>query len=316
MLKTLILSVAVPTALAVVLIGLAHRVWNRHASLASARWSLALAPGLGALLAYTVVKSFPELPPSTASLWPVWMAVFAGVVASATGWMERVPVALSLMIRAALSLAVPYLVLKPILSSTLEGSTGMLWVGGTGLAIFAVWTSIEVRAAKMSGPAVPVALTLLGTGVATVLGTSGTALLAQATGGATAAFGVMAALSLLRRDLHVSRSVAGPAALLFGGLLLAGIHYSEVQLLPAALLGVAALALWAGSVPALGRGIWTAAAAHAVVTLLVVGAAVGLSVTAGEEPEAAAASGGAEGEGAEETNGGTTSGYDEDYGYD
>lgn len=232
------------------------------------------------MAADTVVKSFPEIPPSSASLLPIWISVFLGLAGAATSWMSSVPLVPALTVRAAISFTVPYLVLKPILSSTLAES-GTLWIAGSDLAIFAVWTWIEVRAAKMSGPAVPVALTLLGTGVATVLGTSGTALLAQATGGATAAFGVMAALSLLRRDLHVATSVAGPADVLFGGLLVAGIHYSEVQLVPAALLGVAALALWVGSVPALGRSIWTAAAAHSVVTLLVVGAAMGLSLQAG-----------------------------------
>lgn len=287
--SALILSVLAPALVATFLVAVGHRLWKRSGPVEAGRWSLALAPVLAAFAAYIAVRSFPELPPSDVSEWALWMGLVAAVFGIADGLLE-LPAGARWAARGLLSGLVAYLVLGPMIANTWSGGQAALWVIASTVAMVAGWTAIDRVGAHMTGPAVPATLLVLGTGVATVLGTSGSALLAQACGGVTVAFGVMAVAGLMRPELRLGRSVAGPTTLLFGGFLLAGLHYADVGGFSAGLLVVAPFALLIGLLPSLpSRGV-RAVFAPSGLAVVLCGAAIGLSVVASFAPAASEAS--------------------------
>lgn len=237
MLQALILSVVLPIVLATLLVTIGHRLWRADVPVAGGRWSVVLAPSLGALAAIYAVKSLPGLPPADASQWAIWASVVAAIgtlVLDGT----RAPAAAHLALRAAVALGAPFHILYPLVHDTWSTGVTAAWVGVSAAAIFATWTVIDAQAERVLGPKVPLVLLLWGTAGAVALAASGTMLLGQETGGATATLGVIMVLGLLRPTLDPARLLAGPVSTLVLGLLLAGIHYAEVGWGTAALVTV------------------------------------------------------------------------------
>ena len=307
---TLILSVLAPAGIALVMLLLGHRVW-RGSDFTGGRWSVAIAPPLGAIAAYTVVREFPGLPPSDAAVWPLWIALAVALIVTVEDGLNRSwPVRTVIALLA--SALTAWLVSRPLMDTWSTGQAAA-WIGASAAALTLTWTALDVRAERVSGPGVPVAMAGLSGGAAALLGTSGTALLAQTAAGAGAAWGTVVLLGLWRTDL-VTRTAVGATVVMLGGLVLSGIHYAEVQLASAGLLVLAGVVLGLLPLPGFtsGRigsplpGGIVSAIVMGFVTLLGVGAAVGSTFIMG--PETA--------DTASEQAPDSGDGEDDDYGYD
>jgi hypothetical protein len=280
----LLLSVLAPAALAAVAVTLGLRLWSRSAPLDAGLWSLTVAPVLGAFAAQVAVRGFPGLPPTDASDWALWTGA-AATLYGLPGLAGRLQPRAAWTLRVALSGLTAFLVLRPLIGR-LDG-WGVPWVIAGAAALVLGWWALEQADAALEGPAAPAALLVVGASVAAALGLSGSARLAQAAGGATAAFGVLLLAGIARPRLRAAGAVAAPTAVLLGGLVLGGIHYGELGVAPGALLLGAALTVLFGRLgeqPA--RGL-KGAAVQASLAAALGAAAVGL-VLAPDAPAAEA----------------------------
>ncbi|MEQ9495805.1 MAG: hypothetical protein RIT81_03080 [Deltaproteobacteria bacterium] len=297
MLLALVLSVVAPAVVAVVLLAVGHRPWGE---MKDGRWSLALAIPACAFAAYFAVRGAPAFPPADASVWPLWI----GVVAAALAVLEA-KVELPRVARGAawlgLALVTAYLVSRPRIEFAWDTGDTVAWIAGSTLAIAVVWVALEVRAERVTGSAVPLAMTIWGAGVATVLGLSGTALLAQTAGGVAAALGVATARGVWRQSLPVARAVVGPSVIVLGGLLLGGVHYADVGFTSVGLVVVGAVLVGLLSLPALSTAGLRTTATLGIVVLIASGAAVMTTVWPADDAPADSAS--------------TEANDDSDYGY-
>ncbi|MEL6186325.1 MAG: hypothetical protein AAFU79_17000 [Myxococcota bacterium] len=285
MVQALILSVVLPIVVATALVSIGHQLWRPGSPVAGGRWSVALAPSLGALAAIWAVKSLPGLPPSDYSQWAVWMSLLAAVgvlVLDRTG----APPAAHLGFRGLISLLVPFLVLSPLVNGSWGLGTTLAWVLGAGGAIFLAWTVIDAQREAVKGPKIPLALTIWGTAGAIALAASGTMLLGQETGGATATLGVITVLGLLRPELDPARLLAGPISVVVLGLVLAGVHYAEVSTLTAALVAFVPLTLLAARRNPFAQSGLQGLVMQGALTFAVAAAAISVAAVQGA-PEAA-----------------------------
>lgn len=293
MLTALLLSVVAPLVAATVLVTIGHELWRRDRSADGGRWSRTIVPVVGAFFAIWALKSIPALPPGDASQWALWFSVVAAGYALLEGAFP-IPLPARIGVRVGLSFLTVFHVLYPVIHEELGKAA--LWTILGGSVIAATWTAIERRAADLAGPTLPLSLMLVGVGAAGTLAASGTALLGQEVGGATATLGVLMVLGYLRSEASWSSTLAGPVSILFGGLLLAGIHYAEVPIAAALLIAAGAATLAAPPLQSL-RGL-RAAVVHAVLAAVVAFGGLGIAAVAGAPVEV------------------TGEESDDDYGYD
>ena len=271
---TLVLSVVVPTLIAIVVLSVGYQVWRSQA--VEGDWSMAVAPPICALAAYAVVREFPSVPPADAGVWPVWLAL---ITALATTFVRRgaSPV-IRLAITLVAALTTAWLVSAPLLAHAWSGGQAVLWIAGATVAVTVAALALDHRAATVPGAGVPVALAGLAGATAAMLGSSGTALLAQTAAGAAAALGVAAVVAVVRRPHLSARAAVGPTVVLLGGFMLAGLHYAETNMTGVVLMLAAALAIGLAPLPGLAAGGIRAAITLGTATAVVTGAAVGGSM--------------------------------------
>jgi hypothetical protein len=306
MLGTIVLSVVLPTVAAALLLALGHAVWSRSAPVARGRWSLALAGTCGLWLAYVTVKSAPTFPPVDANEWALWLALVAalyGVLEAAA----PLPTAVRWVARVLVSAAVPWLILRPLREHSFTPSESNLWLASATGVIVVVWSALEAAVDRLQGHAAALALTVLVGATAAALGLSGTALLAQTTGGLAAALGVTVALGWLRPGLSLARSAVPAVAVSLGSVWVAGHHYASLPLVSIGCFATLALALFAvRNLASSSATFWRAALVAAAVSTLFAGAGAGWAAKASAEKNSAAAAEGSPGANEE---------YDPDYGY-
>ncbi len=253
---------------------------------------------LGAVAAYVPVRGFPGLPPSDASVWALWM----GFVAAAEVIAERVlPPAGRWASRSIVALLTIFLIVRPLVGSIWPAMTSTLVLVGSMAVVVALWELLGRRAESMPGPAVPLAMAGLSAGTATVLGVSGTALLAQTAGGLAGAWGVVMLFALWRTEL-TSDSAVGPTVVVLSGLVVGGFNYADLGWWSVVFMAAAAFAVALVRLPAGIASGWRAAIGLGVVVALFSGAAIAASVVPQLTPETS--------EGEAESDG-----YDDDYGY-
>jgi len=300
----LALSVLAPALAAALLLGAATAAGDR-----TGRFVQGLLAPVAAFAAYVPVRGMPEFPPGDASVWALWMA-WAAAVVSVLGAASVAPAWVRRPVLAAIAGATGYLVAGPLLGRTGWG-TAVLSIGGSVVAVAALDWALQRRAASLPGPAVPLALAGLSAGVATVLGTQGTALLAQSAGGVATGMGVFFLLAAWRRDTVADQAV-GPAAVMLVGLLLGGACYAEVGRLSLGVLFIGGLAV--GLVP-LSKSLRAPLAASLCLGLMaavVSGAAIGIGLLPAPEASSQDA---AEDESYDGYGDGEEDDYDDGYGY-
>lgn len=274
----LLLTVVAPAVIAAGLVAAAFGLAGPAASEArrATAFPLAFLAPLGALAACIPVRGVPGLPPTDAGLWPIWVGAVGAAYAATPvserwrgplGWIAKVSVAASVFVLVAL----------PLMRHTWSTGASLGYPLVATIAMVGCWALLERRARRLSGPAVPLALATLAAGTATVLGTSGTALLAQCAGGVAVATGVLVLATLRGRDLPTD-AVVGPTVVVLGGFLVGGMLYAEVSAISAALVIAAALTVGAMPLPAPVSTGWRAAASLGVLVALFSGAAVAPAV--------------------------------------
>lgn len=266
----LLMSVLAPALAGLVVVGvsaIAARV-RGHPGLGP---GAALSAPLGAFAAYLPVRGMPELPPTDASIWALWLSLAA--VAYGTVRETLTPVA-RWVAGGVWTVVTLSLVWQPAFAYGLPGRLGVAAVGvGAGLMTGA-WMLIEIRSNQLEGPALPWALTVWSGAGAAVLAVSGTALLAGAAAGATVALGVLASYSLWRPQVCCAGAVA-PAVVLVGGLVAGGWAYAEVTTSSAVLLGVAGPTLGLVRLPSVDASRWNSLFREVGVAAALGAAAVG-----------------------------------------
>jgi len=278
----LLLSVAAPTLAAAVLLALGRSLGSKGERADRGRWALSLVAPVGALAAYLPVRGVPRFPPTDASIWSLWLGLAAGTWVAVEG-ANRPSRRVGWAARAVAALGVVALVSWPLMqhSWSAAGSVGAVVLGG-GLLVGLV-ALLERRARALPGPAVPLAMAFLAAGTAGVLGSSGTALLAQTAGGAALALGVVFLFALGQRAPDAEAAVA-PAIVLVGGLAVGGAGYAEVSAASLALLVVAALAGALIPLPVAIRTGWKAAASLALIVVALSAGAIGVALAPGWDP--------------------------------
>jgi hypothetical protein len=209
------------------------------------RW-LGLAAGLGLLVSWGLLrKQLPAWPwqlytgTNDATQWFCWCALGIGAISTFGGGRLRLrPRQLAWSGAVACLLLEGWLMLTN-LRRRWDIAQAWLQLGLAGIVCVAVWAAVR-RAITDRGSAVQLwLLAACLAGDSCVLLLSGSALQGQLAGAVAAAYAAGAGCSLWRHPFRIDRAVALPFAAAHCWLLLAGLHFSELRLLPA-LLAVAA----------------------------------------------------------------------------
>lgn len=280
----LFLTVLGPAVVAAGLLALSWALGRGEGTRKIAAGATAFVAPAGALAACVPVRGFPELPPTDASLWPIWVGFVVAISAAIEG-LRSPPSAVQWASRAGFSLVVAVLVSEPLMRHSWTATTSILVTVGTAAVATAAWAALARRAARAPGPALPFALAALTAGTAAVLGASGTALLAQCTGGVAVAWGVLMLASTRGPGVGAGATV-GPTVAILAGFLLGGAIYAEVSFASIAFVALAALGV--GLIPLrapLDSG-WRATTALGLVVVIGCGAAMAAALwpTLGADP--------------------------------
>ncbi len=271
-------------------------IWNLLApalvagsTIALCRWSgrgraaPATGLGLGYLAGHWGLFGWPgsaEVDPSRPLTWILPFAATLGIV-EASRSIAR-PAAWAM--RASLVALLLAVLLRPRLESGREALEAGSWLVGLWAVILATWWNLEEQAERLTGPGWVVPLGLITMGWGAVLGISGDpskgqleVVLAAALLGALPTIGV-------RPGPGLSRGGPAVAAMVLGGLGVAGFFDSGVPVLAASLLALSPWALWVDRIGIIRRrSYWTRSAVRCLAVLLAVGAAV-IAAEAGTSP--------------------------------
>jgi hypothetical protein len=226
-------------------------------------WSVPIAVGVG-FLAGSYFLFHPTFPPRDSVQWLAWAAPVAAAAGTfhrgmtrgasrrgATGWF------VNLIVVAALAGAIVWLMLRPLFGSSWEESrnTGVIWIAAITFAT-ALWSALlDAQAARDSGPAFALAMTIvLGLASATIAMT-GSQSLGQIGGILTAAVGAVSLFSFFLRGVSLARGGTIPIALLFVPLLAASMDgfFSNMPRHYAAGLIISPLGCWLAELPVVRR---------------------------------------------------------------
>jgi len=200
----------------------------------------AIAVGVAYLAGHIGLRGWRGWVPRESTDW-VGAVALLGLFVGATGLTRRGPTGLRSLTRLLLAAFAAWLVVGKVLGREHAGAglVRELLVLGAGIAV--AWSALESLAqpAVRGGPFAVLLVTSLG--CALVLGISGSIVLAQLAGVMTATLGAVLVLCARQRSAEVLLGVAGPAALVLGVLLLAGLHLADVPAPSALLLAAAPL---------------------------------------------------------------------------
>ena len=280
------LPVVVPAALIAAAVMLVawwplRRSDRRSQPLANAWWAGACAVGVSFIAGlWQIADDWPGLPPKQRWMWLMPMAIAATVLGMVSGWLQprhvvQLAVGLLLALSATLLLHPPPAVDQP-----------WLWKLGLGAAVLIVWLCLEVQAERHPGPSLPLAMTIVFTGVSLVIKESRFAMLSLSAAAASAAWGSVLLISIFNSKLRVSRGPMHVAAMLLPAMLVLGEfdRRGGVSIASFLLLAIAPLMLWLGELPPLRtRRPWQAALARAALVAVPVLIAVVLAMRAGQD---------------------------------
>lgn len=216
-----------PAGIAGTILLLGWRPWNR--ALAPDRAAAAAGPLAlgGAWLAAQIAIVGITLPPLRAS---DWLAVL--VAAAALGGLfealRQPPGWLRWSWRAALSLALPALLVLPLWRSSWSTPEALALIGAAGMGVFGAWSLLEAQARRRAGAAMPLLLAVLASGSGLVLALSGSASQGQLGGALAAAVGAALVIALLQPRLSLAHGSIGPLVIALAGLWLNGTFYADV----------------------------------------------------------------------------------------
>jgi hypothetical protein len=217
---------------------------------------LGVSAGLGLLVAWGLLKQRLPLWPhelwttgNDAMQWLCWTVLGLGVVSALHG-RRQWPRGIIVPLGCGLFGAQAWLVLTN-LRRRWDLLESIVQHGAAAALATAVWFGIRHAITQRSSSAMALLLALALAGDAALLMASGSAFQGQLAGSVATSFAAAAATVLWRRSFPLDRSAAMPFAAAHCGLLMLGVHLSELHPLPAVAAALAPLCLAAAG-PAVG----------------------------------------------------------------
>ncbi len=167
-----------------------------------------------------------------------------------------------------------WLILSPLFGGTWEPLQGLRWMLGLGVGMMAFWRLLEARAGTL-GRSMPLVLMLISTALSLCLALSGSLLYGGLGGVVAAMCGGLWWVSWFDRGMSLARPAIPNFVVVFAGLTLCGVFYSELPRASAVILAIAPLVTFVDRLPVVTRlGGWKASAIRSVVLLLPLAGAV------------------------------------------
>lgn len=244
-------------------------------------WATPIAVAAGFVIAQLATDGAPTFPPTEVAGWFTPIAMALGALALA---IANKPSGLArLAVRVVVVLAIVLRIVWPLLGPTWSPGVAAGWIIGMTLVAVVTWTSLEGTARTATGWGLPAALLVNAAGVAVVLVSSGSARYAQLAGSMASVMGPIAVLGFLRKASPLLLSAGWVVTTLLAMLLVAGVTFVDVPLVPAALVALAPVAFRIADLKALqSRPAWQREAVRIGVTVVLVAIAAFLSMP---EPE-------------------------------
>jgi hypothetical protein len=244
--EIIIWVIAVPVAIALVVMLLSHLPHSRQS--ATQPWGPSLAIAVAFVAAYAGLRGRPPFPPRDAQTWLLYLGGVSVLLAIAATLVTKTPWRVLLLIASiALIAASVWFTLRsriPIIGWQ-KYVIGMALVAA-GIAGW--WWLVDRLAARTNGPAVPLVLMLTCSVAALALVNGDSVLLGQLAGAVAAALGAIMVAALYFKKLSVARGAVLTLAVVFFGVLLIGYIYG-VSRLDIGLLAIAPLTAWLGELP-------------------------------------------------------------------
>lgn len=213
------------------------------------RRSMGLAVALGLAAGYFaaqwVIFGRPDFPPVDITHWLPYLAVAAAIVGIRESvWEASLPI--RWLIRGLFSLAVFWLLLRPMVVNQWEAGQSVLWLAGLAAALLLLWRELEILSERSDGLAQPLGLVIMAAASSVALVLTYSALLGQLAGALAAALGAAAVLSLLMKGVRLAPGGVPVVAVLLAGLWVCGSFYSSLPAYSVVLLWAAPSADWVG----------------------------------------------------------------------
>jgi hypothetical protein len=254
---------------------------RRAARPSAGSWGAALGLAVGFLAAFFALKGWPPFPPIDVADWLPYLAVLAMVLGLVEG-LARVPDWSRWLLRATLAALLVWVKINPLREPRGWGAlaTAAYGVGLWTAALF-LWWNLESVASRVTGAAVPLALSVLSLAVGIVSVGSHVATAGLMIVGLAVASAAIAIVCLVAPAASIARGGVGVATILLFGVGLDAYFYGQdMPVSCAALLTLAPIVLWVGWIPPLRcRARWQAAFICALAILIPAGAAAGIALT-------------------------------------
>ena len=204
----------------------------------------ALAIGAGYLVAHWMIVGEIFVPPSGERVpapvdWLAWIVLGVIVLALLRGWPDRARWIGSMYI-VLFSLLVSHLIVGSALDDDVAGHFGR---AALAAALVVVWYALERLALKSSGPALPFALLVAGSGIAVCSLSSHVAVFAQLTGAVCSALGAALLLGVLDKAFRLPIGAVAVTVVVYAAAIVQAWIYG-LPPLAAVLLVVSVVAAW------------------------------------------------------------------------
>ncbi|MGM0576726.1 MAG: hypothetical protein ACQEXJ_13435 [Myxococcota bacterium] len=274
-------GVTIPLIVALVAMLAGTRPWSADGPSGRIAGAVAVAGAYAA--AFLGARGWPDLPAVEATDWTFWAALVALALALLEVAADKVWVRWPL--RAALVLGALWLVLRPMLEHTWEGTEGPLHVVGLAAGVLIVWALVEALARRRTGASIPLVLAAVACTGAGVVAIAASVVTAQLVVALAVAAGVPVLVAWWRGHVAMRGALAVFAPLL-GLLWTVSWVYAGVDGRAMLLISAAPLLAWLGEIPAIrDRAAWLAVAVRVTLVVLPVAGALVVSEFL-EEPAA------------------------------
>lgn len=275
----LLLGVALPAAVAAAVLLVVGRRGGPCERASGGCWGGAVAIGAGYLAGHVLVMGRPTFPPPEVTAWLfylTWPVMGAAVVKGRrTRW----------AVRAAVSGAAVWLLLRPIARHSWGMGECVLGLGGLFAAMLVFWSQMEGLAHRAKGVSLPLSLFVAVAGAGAVLLLSGSVVLSRLCGALSAALAAAALVAWRRPGVSLAGGGVSVVAVLFASLLICGYFYVQASATSVILLALAPAVAWVGQVPGVRRITpWKIAIVRIAAVLVPVGAAVTIAWCGWDDP--------------------------------
>jgi hypothetical protein len=269
-----ILGLALPVILSAIGLALA---WRKRTGAEPSRRGIAAGIGTGFLAGSIALGWPPPFPPMDVADRTPWLALAATIFASLAPGASRIQRGGLALLAALVSVAI----LGPVLPETSGTRAGLAWLVVVGLVVLVAWANVEWLAERLEGAAPIWSMLMVAGGTSVVLIASHSAVLCLLGLALTSA---LAAPAIASWRWALGGSVRGAVPIFLAvvtALILNGHVYADVPTSSAVALAAAPAGAWAARLGPARRGApWRATLAAVVATLLPIGAAVGLALSA------------------------------------